>query len=348
MLRFFPQREEKNEDFKPKKVVKSLKPDWEKALKDWKPIEVDLNLLPKKVFFIDGVRRTELRVSILDGNTFLGEGIFVSIGAGFVEIDLSQRIRSYRPQLFNGVKRYFIHNATKKINSFPPKWNIKGRGFNTVYQTVFSPDEDISAFANLLMRKLEVETFKGLKLQEDDFLLMDGTVKTTKFVPNVAYLAKDFRYIHLEEEYFEILFNLKKGQRTPAFLFEEITIYFDKSEGKFKERIVPKIGTYIKLADSDGFKRNFYPNKEIKTSFKENPFFGVARIEIPLGEDKHLAIQTLERAAAVALFFANHPLRDRRSPQNLTPIAFLEKHLRRYLGHYSLLRREIQNYLQRL
>ncbi|GEM_PF-3058377 len=337
MLRFFPQRDEKNEDFKPKKVVKSLKPDWEIPLKGWQPIEVDLNLLPKRVFFIDGVRRTELRVSIFDGKTFLGEGIFVSLGAGFVEIDFSRRFFRYRPQLFNGVKRYFIHNAAKKINNFPTEWNIKGRGFNTVYKTIYSPDEDISAFANLLMRKLEVETFKGLKLKEGDFLLMDGTVKTTKFVPNVAYLAKDFRYIHLDEEYFEILFNLKKGQRTPAFLFEEITTYFDKREGKFKERVVPKIGTYIKLADNSP-----------QPSFKENPFFGLARIEIPLVENKKDAILTLEKAAALAVFFANHPLRDKRSPQNLTPIAFLEKHLRRYLGHYSLLRREIQNYLQRL
>jgi hypothetical protein len=72
-------------------------------------------------------------------------------------------------------------------------------------------------------------------------------------------------------------------------------------------------------------------------------------LELPFDEkaDPKEVIDTLEKAAAIALKFANHPLRDRRSPQNLTAIAYLEKNLRAYLGNHKLIRSYLITHLNR-
>ncbi len=323
MLRFYPSdREERGEDFKQKRVSKILDPSLESE--DWKPLEVKGDIPPKLVF-IDGVRRTEFRVSIFNGKTFAGEGIFISIGAGALLVDLTLPRVEYRV-ISPVVKRFFITNVGN--GEIPPRWGFDTDGQRVEFETVFSPIGDISAYANFLMKKLEVEVLKKVR-GEDTFVVMDGPVKLRKFLDNVVYLVKDSSYYYIEG-FEEILFQLREGQRTPAFLFEEtVNSISERGIGEVK---VTKAGCYVKLSTPFGG-INF-----------ENPLWGIARLEVPQGE-RNRVVEVLRKGAAVAYRFANHPLRDRRSPQNLTTIAHLERELRRRLGKYEIIRRGVGNLL---
>ncbi len=318
MLRFYPSRREEREDeFKPKRFLKALKTDLE--TEEWEPLGVE-EKFPPKVFFIDGVRRTELRVSVFDGN-FLGEGIFVSVGAGALEVDLSGSKPTYRT-LGEVVRRFFVYYGNFEVKN-PVEVDLFGK--REVFVPVKSPMENVSAFANILMRGLEVEVAKGV-LKEKGFTLMDGTVKTKRFVPTLAYIVKEVGNFHLKGLE-GILFELKRGERTPAFLFSERVEYYNPRSKTHGEREILKVGVFVKLSEE--------PFGNV------NPLEGLARLELPFDGAASPSdyAETLNAAAAIALHFANHPLRDRRSPQNLTAIAFLERELRRLLGKYELVRR---------
>ena len=315
MLRFYPSpREEREEQFQPKRFLKSLKTDLE--TKDWKPIEVE-NEIPERVAFIDGVRRTEYRVGIFDGNRFAGEGIFISIAAGAILVERENGRFDYK-LLTQKVERFFIHNTDGdfKTISFPTDSQ------EVVFKPLRSPIEDISLYANYVMKKLEVETLREI-YNPSLKVVMDGPVKVNKFLPNVAYIVKESGFYYIEG-FEEILFKLKRGERTPLFLYEEPVKGLTK-EG-LKEIKAKKVGSYIKLSE-----RGF-----------GNPLHSVARVEFPLSDNAESLKEAVNWASAVVLHFANDPLRDWRSPQNLTAIAFLERELRRKLGEYSFIRRKLE------
>ncbi len=322
MLRFFPApRDERETEFEPKRFLKSINPRYEVS-GTWKPLKVE-GRVPPKVLFVDGVRRTEFRSTIFDGNRFVGEGIFISIGAGVLEVDLSTERPSYN-LLESKVGRYFIHHLEERVE-VPPLWEVFDENFLLRFESVHSPLRDLGKTANYLMKRLEIEVAKSY-LRDDRLLIMDGTVKTSRFYPSVAYLVKEQKNFYLQGME-QILFDLKEGERTPIFLFEERTTAF--KDGKPYEVSVKKLASYVRISGQFG-----------------DPTAGLVRIELPYTENVKDAVETVERAAAAAILFANDPLRDRRAPQNLTSIAFLERELRRYLGKYELVRRKILGLLK--
>ena len=322
MLKFFPaEREGRGENYQPKKVVRNLNPFLEVEKDNWKPVRLGENL-PPKIVFIDGVRRTEYRVEIFDGNRFAGEGIFISIGAGALTVDLTGSTPRYSYPL-KVVKRFFIHNTDGV--EIPPLWETPVGEGKLLFKSLHSPMEDISEFANAVMRKMELLVLKEV-YSPDSFVVADGPVKTSQFLPNVVYLVKESRYLYLQGLE-SVLFQLRKGERTPLFLFEEEV---KRAKGNQTEEIkVKKVGCYVKIAQ-------LHPQMAL-----ENPLSGIARLEVPQGGDWKIIKEMMDKGGNVAVYFANDPLRDRRSPQNLTPIAVLEKELRRLLGRYELIRRRI-------
>ena len=320
MLRFFPNpREEREFEEESRRVVEILDPSYE-TRGSWNPIRVKEDI-PPKVLFVDGVRRTEFRTAIFDDNRFLGEAIFISIGAGVLKVNLSSGRSNY--ELINPiVERYFIYHTEKDIE-VPPVWESEIGDYLLKFQSLKSPSGNLGKLANLQMGKLELQVAFSSH-SGDSFLIMDGPVKKNRFLDNVAYLVKEQKNIYLQGRE-EIIFKLKKGYRTPLFLFEEQVGGLTK-DGRYKSGKVKKLACYVCLTDRIGL---------------NDPTINLARIELPYTDDGERAIQTAERAAAVALLFANNPLRDFRAPQNLTTIAFLEKQLRRYLGEHGLIRRKI-------
>jgi hypothetical protein len=72
------------------------------------------------------------------------------------------------------------------------------------------------------------------------------------------------------------------------------------------------------------------------------PWAGVVRLEVPADLDVPDAIALLARAAGVLPRYASEPHKEPRAPQNLYPIAGLERALRRRLGDEALLYRALR------
>lgn len=354
MVRLLPDpRREGEEDFKPKRFEGVVDVTYEVPKGSWKPLKVNPDSIPRKVLFVDGVRRTELRVTILnpegENTPFAGEGIFISIGAGCALVDLDGSTRPEYRMVGSTVRRYFVHNAMlssekpsppqghfeslngKSLN-LPQEVEVDLWGRNLTFKTVESNTPDVSLYANYLMRSAEIDIAREVLSQERTFTVMDGPVKTLKFLPFISHLVKDVNNFHLGGGLENILLELKKGERTPLFVFEETTAYYNRKSGQYGTKKVKKIGAYVRLIDAREAGR-----------FGLNPLTGLVRIEFPYDPTVSVSevSEAVQKAAAVALHFANHPLRDRRSPQNLTPIAFVEKELRRFLGRYELIRRAL-------
>ena len=215
--------------------------------------------------------------------------------------------------------RLFIHNTQRAFKEV----EIKTDSQNLVFKPLRSPIGEISVFANRVMKKLETRLLKEVNDQKTP-IIADGPVKLFNFYPNVAYIVKESRYFYVSG-WEELLFNLKRGERTPLFLYEE-PLERITQEG-IKEIKTQKVGSYIKLWEG---------------RFLGNPLGAIARIEFPYGGSLQQLKEAVSWASAVALHFANDPLRDKRSPQNLTAIAFLERELRRKLGEYSFIRRKLE------
>ena len=318
MLRFFPSWREENELEQPTKRFLKIEDPYVETDK-WEPIGVKEDI-PPRIRFIDGVRRTELRTSVFDNGQFAGEGIFLSVGAGVLEVDLLGNIPEYR-LLHGEIKRYFVHNLREK-NDIPPLWRLETDGGPLEFESVPSPVLEISEYGNFLMKKLEVGALRRVDDGETT-TIFDGPVKVGKFFPNVVYSVKESKYFYLQG-FEKLLLSLKGGQRSPIFRFEEkIRSVTDRG---VIERTVSKMGCYVRIGTRGGVEN-------------WDPLGGLVRLEVPDGGDREQTLRLLETGAAIVHFFANSSLRDRRSPQNLTTIAYLEKELRRRLGEYKLVRR---------
>jgi hypothetical protein len=313
MVVFRPSPERfREEEFKPRKLVRI------KELLEgnsWEPKRVKASP-PPSVCFVDGVRRTEYRTAVFsDDGRFAGEGIFLSLGAGALLVNTERGDFEVFSPL---VERFFVHNT--KDENIPETFSVEvGRNILN-FKSIPSRSDDISAFGNLLMRELEKKVAAKVLKEKKTFLVMDGTVKLKRFFPNAVHLVKDGVGFYDREEG-ELLLKLKKGERSPLFLFEEPVTVAKKG---FSERKIKKVGCYVKLSDGPF----------------TDPFASIVRLEMPLDGDTPPGrmVKTFERGAAAVLRYANDPLRDPRAPKNLTTVAFLEKELRRRLGRYESIR----------
>lgn len=72
------------------------------------------------------------------------------------------------------------------------------------------------------------------------------------------------------------------------------------------------------------------------------PWAGIARLEIPASTGLDVAVTVADQATALLPRFAGVAHKDDRAPQNLLPVARLERHLRRLLGDGGLAVRAIR------
>ena len=144
----------------------------------------------------------------------------------------------------------------------------------------------------------------------DCFVVKDGRIDDTGPLHAVGYI-KSHNRTYLEPPHARVIAAIRAGQRTPIFEVHE----------KFS-----RFSWYVRLANMP----------------YGHSWSGIARIEASasLGIDRARVIA--DRTAAL-LPLAAMPLHlDARAPQNLIPIAALEKELRRWLGDEGLVRRALR------
>jgi hypothetical protein len=143
-----------------------------------------------------------------------------------------------------------------------------------------------------------------------DIVVVDGPLRDRRHVPGVAGYVKTHHVRYLDPGHDEVITALAAGQRTPIF----------SVGGPF-----PRWSWYFRLPHGVG-----------------HPWAGVVRLEAPVTLEVAEAVRLADQLALALPRFASHPYEDARAPQNLHPIAALERELRRRLGDPALLERALR------
>lgn len=143
-----------------------------------------------------------------------------------------------------------------------------------------------------------------------DLLLLDGPLTGKIDLIGAVGYVKTHRVAYLPPAAAAVIPRLGPGQRSPVFL----------TQGSWS-----RFSWYLRLAPPAG-----------------HPWSAIVRCEtsagMPLAEVRDVA----DRTAAVLPRFASRPHKDPRAPQNLYPIAGLERELRRRLGDPGLVYRALR------
>lgn len=144
---------------------------------------------------------------------------------------------------------------------------------------------------------------------EVELVIVDGPLSHHAHVGSAVGYVKTQHVHYLPEERRSILLDLEVGHRTPLFLIS----------GGFA-----RMSWYLRLAEAGG------------------PAGGLVRCEVAANRSIGEAVEAADLVTSTLLRFASHPHKDPRAPQNLYPIAGLERELRRRLSDQYVMERALR------
>ncbi len=161
------------------------------------------------------------------------------------------------------------------------------------------------------MRKAEATLSEDLA-KSGVFVVADGPINDLSATEKVGFI-KTHRRPYLSDERIGIVGALRPAQRTPLFLIGAGGAY-------------PRYSWYFRLAAVD----------------HGHAWSGIARAEVSSHLDLSTALRIADRVTAVVPDVSSEPHIDPRAPQNLVPIAALERELRRRMGDPAFVYRELR------
>jgi len=178
------------------------------------------------------------------------------------------------------------------------------------YGTLSTADPDPAAPLRVLHTEMrKAEGALAAELGTDGFVIADGPLSELAKLPVVGYV-KSHRVAYLSPERNAVIAALGPGQRTPLFTLGGYARY----------------SWYVRLATIAG----------------GHSWSGVVRCEaansLPLAE----VVTIADRTAAILPLVASEPFADPRAPQNLVPVAGLERTLRHRMGDPVLIHRRLR------
>jgi hypothetical protein len=260
---------------------------------------------PRRIAFVDGVRRVEHRLLIGDGDRTVF-GLLGSFGVGAVLADGRARTGD------EAVGRVAVAGGGLALDAF--RAAVDGRG-SLLFEPRTEPENTPVAPVEGLqkaMRREEASLAERLST-EVDVVFLDGplTFLTAARGAVVGFVKRLLRS-YLDPSAHALLPRLEVGERTPLFLVP----------GR-----EPRYSWYVRIARGRAI---------------ESALTGVVRLEaravLGLGESKALA----DLSAREMPRFASTAAHDPRAPQNLFPIGGLEARLKHLLGDPAVVRRAIE------
>lgn len=175
----------------------------------------------------------------------------------------------------------------------------------------------LSAALQAALRRTELEVALAARERracrtdaDDDLLVLDGSVQGRQHLPRTVGFTKTHSQTYLPATLGGIVARLDTGQRTPVF----------RIDGPWRRHT-----WYLRLPCAPA-----------------GPWAGVVRVEcsadLPVAE----AVALAARSQVTLVRYASAEYKDSRAPQNLYPIAGLERALRRRLGEQALLYRALR------
>lgn len=180
------------------------------------------------------------------------------------------------------------------------------------YRVEATEATDIPSFTAVLGgRRNRAETALAMRIADEGwFVVKDGRIDDVGAIDAVGYIKSHAR-AYLSGDEARVIGALRAGQRTPIFSMPE---HFNR------------YSWYVRLMD---------------VPFGHS-WSGIARVETPEAVGIERARVLADRTAALLPLAAMPMHLDARAPQNLVPIAALEKELRRWLGDDGLVRRALR------
>lgn len=268
---------------------------------------------PGAVVFVDGVRRIEARVWIPDAaGTNASMGVAASYAAGAVcccpEDGAHMLVTEQRRGLFTTDAH--TTDVTTRAGEF--------RSHHVAADEAESPAVTLSAALQRELLSLELVIAAAARAEvtghcanpDTDLLLIDGPLRSRDHLPRALGFIKTHRAIYLPTELNDVVGRLAAGERTPVFLM-----------GTSWDRYA----WYLRLPCRPG-----------------SPWAGVVRVECAASLPAIEAVDLASLSQQLLPRYASVEYKDQRAPQNLVPIAGLERQLRRRLGDQKVVYRALQ------
>lgn len=269
---------------------------------DWSPLPGEDDGI-EEVWFVDGVRRVDARLTIDDGEGMPVSGICGSHAVGAVRWDRLARAAQVDHVR---VDRLAVAGGGHAIEIEAPPLRYRGASVAGV-----DPAELVTLFHGS-MRTAEARLTAELA-DDGAFVIADGPVNDTRPRDVVGYI-KTHRVAYLSGPEAATVRSLTPGTRTPLFLLG--------ASGSFA-----RYSWYQRLA----------------TGPEGHAWYGVVRGEVAAAVGIDRARLLADRSAVLLPRVAAPAHTDPRAPQNLVPIGALERSLRRELGDQSLVLRSLRS-----
>jgi hypothetical protein len=281
----------------------TVKLDVELPADQWAPVEVMPLAGDPTVVFIDGVRRVDARVWLRDGDDRPYPAIAASWAAGAVVV-AGRQARVAAVEVGHGIVSAWA-DATEVVTAH-------GR-FEAVKAKDGSP-ESLSSGLQQAMNRTEIAVATAAADAADaDLVIVDGPLRGRDHLTGAVGLVKTHHVAYLDGRAAEVLGALRVGERTPVFLI-----------GGTGAGGWVRYSWYVRLPG---------PGR--------SPLAGVVRCEAPGRLKRDDVLDLADTTTALLPRFASEPHKDARAPQNLYPIAGLERQLRHRLGDARLMYRAL-------
>jgi hypothetical protein len=282
--------------------------------KDWsRPISPP-RAGPECVWFVDGVRRVDVRLiaETEDGSKRV-PGLFGSFAVGAVRCDSRAEFANH------AVARAVVTGG----GLVPDRVEVPCGADHLPFEAATSPgDEPDRPLHRLqdLMREREAALAAEVAGGGTEMVLVDGplSLRDPTRAPVIG-VVKRFARRYLEAEQERLLSVLEAGQRTPVFGLE------------LPDQAVERYAWYLRLVP-------------LRVPWHDHA--GVVRCEVPAGIGIDAAVGLADGVTALLPRFAGRPT-DPRAPQNLAPVGGLETWLRHRMGHPGIVRRAILEWLSK-
>jgi hypothetical protein len=277
--------------------------DVETAIDSWAPVSVAPVSDSLTIVFIDGVRRVDARIWVRDTNGKPHPAIAASWAAGAVVVADRQATVS-EVEVGHGIVTAWADATDVQT--------VHGL-FEAVKAKDGSP-ESLSSGLQQAMNRTEIAVATRAAAEAGaNLVVVDGPLRGRDHLTGGVGLVKTHHVAYLEGRSADVLGALEPGQRTPVFLI-----------GGTGAGGWVRYSWYVRLPGAG-----------------RSPLAGVVRCEAPGRLELDDVIDTANLATAVLPRFASEPHKDARAPQNLYPIAGLERQLRHRLGDARLMYRAL-------
>jgi hypothetical protein len=294
--------------------------DVETPMRDWAAVDPDpRGRNPDAVLFVDGVRRIDARVwiqgsdgpdAVLTGSP-AAAGLCASYAAGVVCCCAG------RAHLIAADVRRGMFTLAREAADIATRAGTY-RAFQARASETAPLPVALSAALQQQLAETEIDTAVSARTSAggdhppitEDLLVIDGPLRGRSHLPRAVGFIKSHQTEYLPAELNALVGRLRPGQRTPVF-----------GMGTTWDRY----SWYLRLPGQ-----------------ADSPWAGVVRVEASADLPVDSVIALAGQTQRVLGRYASEPHKDARAPQNLYPIAGLEKQLRHRLGDQQFVYRALR------